>query len=254
MFRETRETQLNFSKYPILISVSVKFETSSKISGHLMLDKNVFQWTAKILSYTRKGFSDNALSCFLQMRRNGLEANDTTLSTTLTACANSMNLGFGSSLHGLILKLGPTGQLFVSSGLIKVYSKCDRIEDARKMFDEMPERDGVVWNSMISGCSQNGLNEEAVELFSGLIWEFRRWKRFVNDFTLASTLKACAGRSFLRFGQLVQNYAIKMGLDSNIYVGASVIDMYCKCEKLDSALRVFDRMRDRDVVYMEYNY
>ncbi|KAL8170560.1 hypothetical protein V2J09_022364 [Rumex salicifolius] len=182
------------------------------------------------------------------MRRNGLEPNQTTFSTTLTACADSINLGFGLSLHSLIHKLGFTRQPFISSGLIKVYSKCDRIEYARKVFDEMPEWDSVVWNSMISGCSQKGMNEEAFELFSGLIWGVRGWKRFVNDFILASILKACAGGGFLRFGQIVHNYAMKMGLDSNVYVGASVVDMYCKCERLDIALHVFERMGDKDVV------
>ena len=46
-----------------------------------------------------------------------------------------------------------------------MYLKCDRIRDARKLFDMMPERDVVVWSAMVAGYSRLGLVDEAKEFF-----------------------------------------------------------------------------------------
>ncbi|GAB2210310.1 hypothetical protein Droror1_Dr00015574 [Drosera rotundifolia] len=165
-----------------------------------MLDYNVVQWTSKIKSFSRKGLSDNALYCFRHMRRSGVEPNEITLSTALTACTTSMDENFGMGLHCLALKKGYSKQMFVSSGLIGVYSKCGDVYDARKLFDEMPKRDVVLWNSLISGFSQRGLGEEACSFFARLKRDCRDWNVLVNDFTLATVVNACAKMGFLRSG------------------------------------------------------
>ncbi|GAB4837207.1 hypothetical protein Ancab_002113 [Ancistrocladus abbreviatus] len=182
------------------------------------------------------------------MRRAGVEPNETTFSAIITVCAQSINKRFGLGLHSLVLRKGYLKQLFVSSGLIVMYSKCDCIDNARRLFDEMPERDAVVWNSMISAYSQNGLSDEAFSLFSRLTRDFSEWKTFVNDFTLASVLSACAKMGCLKSGESVHNYAVKTGFDSNVFVGGAILDMYCKCDSLDSARCFFDEMGNQDIV------
>ncbi|GAB2284837.1 hypothetical protein Dimus_019290 [Dionaea muscipula] len=214
-----------------------------------MWEKNVVQWTSKIMSYSRKGLTDKALACFLQMRRASVEPNETTLSTTLTVCAHSMDREtFGVGLHCLAFKNGYLKHLFVSCGLIGMYSKCGDVHDARKLFDEIPERDAVVWNSMISAYSQRGWGEEACSLFSNLTADCKDWNVLVNDFTLASVLNACAQMGFLGSGQCVHGFAIKTGFNFNVFVGGSIVDMYCRCGRVSSARCAFDGLENRDVV------
>lgn len=48
---------------------------------------------------------------------------------------------------------------------MSLYAKSGDLKTARQVFDKMPERSVVAWNSMISGYEQNGLANEAVDLF-----------------------------------------------------------------------------------------
>ncbi|KAK9273553.1 hypothetical protein L1049_018363 [Liquidambar formosana] len=213
-----------------------------------MFENNVVKWTSKIMDNARKGLNDKALACFLHMRRVGVEPNATTYSTTIAICAQSLQPSFGMSLHCLILKKGFMRQVFVASGLITMYSKNDCIIEARRVFDNMLERDAVSWNSMIAGYTRKGLNREACSLVYEMINGCTDWKFFVNHFTLASILKACASLGWSRIGRSVHGCAIKLGFDSDKFVGGVALDMYSKCGNLNMAHRVFDQMENRDLV------
>ena len=49
---------------------------------------------------------------------------------------------------------------------ISSYMKNGYIYEARKLFDEMPQRNTVTWNAMIRGYFQNGHFDEAVWLYN----------------------------------------------------------------------------------------
>lgn len=214
-----------------------------------MFGENVVQWTSNIKSYSKKGFFHKALSLFLKMRKAGIEPNEITFSTTLTVCSQSTNKYFGLSLHNLILKKGYERQLFVCGGLISMYFNYDRIRDARQVFDEMPERDEVVCNLMIAKYSQNGFSKDACRLFCGMVNGCVHWRGFVSDFSLASVVNACADHEgFCRLGESVHGYAMKIGFDSNEFVGSSLVGMYSKYDELGSARAMFDQLGSMDVV------
>ena len=44
------------------------------------------------------------------------------------------------------------------------YAKSGRFASARKLFDEMSQRESVAWSAMLAGYSQLGLNQEALSL------------------------------------------------------------------------------------------
>ncbi|XP_059644768.1 pentatricopeptide repeat-containing protein At4g13650-like [Cornus florida] len=213
-----------------------------------MLENKAVAWTSKILANARNGLNDKALACFKQLLRAAVEPNAETLSTTITVCARSSQPSFGTSLHCLVVKNGFMQHFFLASGLITMYSKCGCITKARRVFDEMLKRDAVSWNSMIAGYSQMGLNREAYGLFYQMINDCSDWKLFVNSFTLASVLKACAGLGCPKIGTSVHCCAIKLAFDSDMFVVGSTIDMYSKCGCLNMAHCVFDQMETRDLV------
>ncbi|GJU04442.1 pentatricopeptide repeat-containing protein [Tanacetum coccineum] len=74
-------------------------------------------------------------------------------------------LSNGSRVHCLVCKYGLCFDLFVANGLIDMYCKCGSLSHARKLFDEMPERDIVSWTNMISGYSNVGRVQESRVLF-----------------------------------------------------------------------------------------
>lgn len=50
-----------------------------------------------------------------------------------------------------------------------MHTKCGSIEEARKLFDDAPEKNVVTWNSMISWCCLHGHGQEAIKLFDKMM-------------------------------------------------------------------------------------
>ncbi|KAL8105273.1 pentatricopeptide repeat-containing protein At2g36980, mitochondrial [Apium graveolens] len=127
---------------------------------------------------------------------------------------------------------------------LKSLARAGHIVHARKVFDEMPYRDLVAWNSMLSSYSHLGLYKDALSLF--------HYMRITNirpdHFTFTSTLSACAGADELRYGQKVHALVVVLGYSQSLPVNNALIDMYGKCLSPLSAGRVFEELGLRNEV------
>ncbi|XWS37926.1 hypothetical protein CRYUN_Cryun19dG0087100 [Craigia yunnanensis] len=85
----------------------------------------------------------------------------------LKACSGSDNLRVGLKIHSAVVKVGLDLNLFIGNGLVAMYSKCRCLVQARRVLDEMPIRDVVSWNSMVSGYAQNGCFDKALDVLQG---------------------------------------------------------------------------------------
>jgi len=113
------------------------------------------------------------------------------------------------------------------------------------VFDEIPHRDLVSWNSMIAGYAKAGCAKEAVEVFG----EMGRRDGFEPDeMSLVSVLGACGELGDLELGRWVEGFVVERGMALNSFVGSALISMYAKCGDLGSARRIFDSMATRDVI------
>ncbi|KAH9320380.1 hypothetical protein KI387_043976 [Taxus chinensis] len=99
------------------------------------------------------------------MQRKGIRPDSFALSAILSACAKMASLQLGKELHGSILRSGFECDVVVGSGIVDMYVKSRSLEDACKVFDQIPERDVVTWTSMIAGYAQEGGIDEALRLF-----------------------------------------------------------------------------------------
>nr|UPT48951.1 pentatricopeptide repeat protein AaPPR1163 [Agave angustifolia] len=114
---------------------------------------------------------------------------------------------------------------------------------ARKVFDEITDRDLVSWNSMISGCVGMGFAREAVELFRGM----REAGFEPCERTLASVLKACGSLGDKELGKELEGFVEERGVEVESFVGSALVNMHGKCGDLVSARRVFDGMKKREL-------
>ena len=105
---------------------------------------------------------------FSEMQTEGLKPNVFVIPSVLKACAHMCDLRTAEKLHGVVLKNSFELDAFVSSALIDMYSKCMRIEEARKVFDEMSEKDLVSLNAVVSGYAQKGLPRDAMILVESM--------------------------------------------------------------------------------------
>ncbi|KAM7517798.1 hypothetical protein LguiB_016760 [Lonicera macranthoides] len=132
----------------------------------------------------------------------------------------------------------------VFNGLLKLYVNCGCVGSARKVFDEMRERDRASWSVMISGLVKNGFGYEALELFR----EMQVQGVDMDEFTLASVVGTCGHLGALDLGKWVHSYIDKEGVKVDVVLGTCLVDMYSKCGSLHDALKVFEGMCERDVM------
>ncbi|KAK1591181.1 hypothetical protein Q3G72_003570 [Acer saccharum] len=127
---------------------------------------------------------------------------------------------------------------------IVTLGKCGRITCARKLFDEMPHRDAVAWNAMLSSYSQLGNHREALSLFHRM----RISNTKPDHFSFTATLSACAGLNNLQNGAKIHALVIIFGYRCSLPVNNSLIDMYGKCLEPCSANKVFQETNEKNEV------
>ncbi|XP_009791455.1 pentatricopeptide repeat-containing protein At4g18520, chloroplastic-like [Nicotiana tabacum] len=146
-------------------------------------------------------------------------------------------------LHAIILKCMRSSTIFIENNLISVLVKLGRLDDARKVFDHMLERNVVSWTAMLNGYIRFGLDNEAMDFFGEFVRRGLQW----NSKTYVCVL-SMAGRSCdFELGKQVHAGIIKGGY-SNLILDSSVVFFYAQCGDLEGAFRVFDVIRRPDVV------
>ena len=129
-------------------------------------EPDVFSWTSIISGMVRDFQGKEAFGVFREMIAVGVRPSSVTISCLLPACGLLADEKRGAALHACAVLAGVEEDLFVSGALVDMYCKCGFLEEAAKMFDEMPDRSIVSWNSMIFGHANNGTISEALSLYN----------------------------------------------------------------------------------------
>ncbi|KAL7594036.1 hypothetical protein Lser_V15G31649 [Lactuca serriola] len=209
--------------------------------------KNHVTWTAMITGFSRNQDQIGAIECFRNMRAEGVEANQYTFPSVLTACGDSLAFKFGLQVHGCIVKGGFSGNVFVESALVNMYAKCGSFDNARIALESMEVDDVVSLNAMISGCVRQGFKQDALLLFKKMHTKNMK----IDDFTYPSVLNCFASLldpNTSNSSKSIHCLAMKTGFDGYILIGNALVDMYAKQGELQCARNVFDKMPERDVV------
>lgn len=194
--------------------------------------------------YAKFSSLDDAVSFLIRMRYDDVAPVVYNYTYLLKVCGDVGEIRRGKEIHGQLIVNGFSLDLFAMTGVVNMYAKCGQIDEAYKMFDRMPDRDLVSWNTIVAGFAQNGFAELALDLVTRMHEEGRR-----GDFiTIVSILPAVANVGSLRIGKAVHGYAMRAGFDSIVNVSTALVDMYAKCGRVETARLVFDGMKSRNVV------
>ncbi|CBI31172.3 unnamed protein product, partial [Vitis vinifera] len=228
-------------------------------------------WKSIIRCYTSHGLFLHSLSFFIQMLASGKYPDHNVFPSVLKSCTLMKDLRFGESVHGCIIRLGMGFDLYTCNALMNMYSKFWSLEEVntykkvfdegktsdvyskkekesyylgslRKVFEMMPKRDIVSWNTVISGNAQNGMHEDALMM----VREMGNADLRPDSFTLSSVLPIFAEYVNLLKGKEIHGYAIRNGYDADVFIGSSLIDMYAKCTRVDDSCRVFYMLPQHD--------
>lgn len=247
-----------------------------------MTERNVVSWNSLITCYEQNGPASEALNVFKKMMGSGLEHDEMTLASVVSACASLCAISEGREIHAQVIKFDCyRDDIIICNALVDMYAKCRRINEARWIFDrmtvrnvvsetsmvsgyarvarvqsakqlfsEMMDRNIVSWNALIAGYTQNGDNEEAL----GLFLQLKRKSAWPTHYTFSNLLNACANLADLKLGRQAHTHILKHGFrfqhgpESDVFVGNSLIDMYMKCGSVVDARQTFGNMVQRDCV------
>ncbi|CAN8287171.1 unnamed protein product [Cochlearia groenlandica] len=204
-------------------------------------DPGVVLWNSMIRGYTRAGLYREALEFFGYMSaKKGIEPDKYTLAFALKACTGCVDIDEGLRIHGLISEMGFESDVYIGTALVEMFCKGGDLVSARKVFDEMPERDVVTWNIMVSGLARYGLPGEALGLFRDMCLSCVD----IDHVTMYNLIPAVSKLENNVVCRCLHGFVIKKGFASAFSNG--MIDMYCKSADLNSAECVFEEVLSRD--------
>jgi pentatricopeptide repeat protein len=209
-------------------------------------EKDIVSWNTMVTAFVQNEFDLEGLLLCCQMQKAGFAADSVTLTAVLSAASNTGDLQIGKQAHGYLIRhvIESEG---LESYLIDMYAKSGHIEIAQRVFDGFgtDERDEVTWNAMIAGYTQSGQSEKAILVFREMLQAGIE----PTSVTLASVLPACdpLGGGICA-GKQIHCFAVRRCLDTNVYVGTALVDMYSKCGEISTAEYAFAGMTEKSTV------
>ncbi|KXG19489.1 pentatricopeptide repeat-containing protein At4g30700 [Sorghum bicolor] len=198
-----------------------------------MPEKTMESWNAMISGYAQNGLTEMAVELFQLMQELNVQPNPTTISSTLSACAQLGALSLGTWVHRIIAKENLELNVYVMTALIDMYAKCGSIAEARSIFDRMDNKNVVSWNAMISGYGLHGRGAEALKLYKSMLDACI----LPTSSTFLSVLYACSHGGLVDEGQKVfrvmtNEYRISPGIEHC----TCMVDLLGRAGKLNEAL------------------
>jgi pentatricopeptide repeat protein len=204
-----------------------------------MPERDVVLWTRMIGMCTENEHSIEALKLFREMQLAGVKPNTFTITSALPACAHLAVLHRGKEIHGYIIRQAFGINAIVGSALISMYTKCGSVEDACRVFNNINQRDVVLWTVMIAGYAMHGHGEEALNLFILMQQEGVK----PDHITFVGVLSACShaglvNEGWQHFNLMSQEYQITPRVEHY----ACMVDLLGRAGRLDEALDFISKM------------
>ena len=204
---------------------------------------NVVAWTQMIA----RSAPGDAVDLFLDMEEAGFLPDQFTLSSVISAATEKGFFQLGRQLHGRVIVLGLSGDVYVGCSLVDMYGKAaveESISESRKAFDRMREKNVMTWTAIISAYSQRRLEEQALDLFSKMMEE---GEVKPNEITLSAVLRAAGNISNVAAGEQIYTLAVKTGVASVNCLGNAFVSMYARSGRMGEARRALDNFLEKNL-------
>ncbi|XP_024545380.1 pentatricopeptide repeat-containing protein At4g18520, chloroplastic-like isoform X1 [Selaginella moellendorffii] len=244
---------------------------------------SVVSWTAMVSGYMENHEGEISLKYFEAMLAEGFATDAQAYLPALMACTSLaekeeptgfpgdrtmmvkvLSLERGMAVHSRARRSGDDSNSFVATSLINMYAKCGSLGDAERVFFVTRHRSSVLWTSMIMALAEGGEGKMALDLFQRMQDEGVEpdSRAFIAALSACSGLaskgektKKLTGRQqqqqqqrWLETGMELHSRAAKLGLEADIFVANTLVDMYSKCKCMYMARWVFEGMQQRSIV------
>ncbi|XP_047325652.1 pentatricopeptide repeat-containing protein At1g19720 [Impatiens glandulifera] len=226
---------------------SLKF-IKSKISLNRTLESPYPEREKRILdayidSLAKRGRLREAIAALDSVSSRGSKVTPKTFINLIDSCIALNSLDLGLQLHKR-LDLLSEDDPFVETKLVSMYAKCGNLGKARKVFDQMRERNLYTWSAVIGAFSRARKWSEVVDLFFLMMED----DILPDEFLFQKILPACGNCGNFEVGKLIHSIVLRCGMHHDIRLNNSILAVYAKCGDVFSVRRFFDKMDEKDVV------
>ncbi|XP_044418626.1 pentatricopeptide repeat-containing protein At2g17210 isoform X2 [Triticum aestivum] len=203
-----------------------------------MPERNIVTWSTVIAGCTHNGRPGDAIACAVAMREAGEIPNSVTILSVLEACADCAEMAASRCAHGMALRSGLALERDVSNALVDMYGKCGNLAAAMRVFNAMPRRDVLTWNSMISALGMNGRTRDALALVDRMEQE---GDITPNGVTMLAVLSACAHGGLVEEGvACFERMTATHSVEPQVEHLSCIVDMLARAGDLEGAARVIE--------------
>ncbi|KAL6522869.1 hypothetical protein OROHE_016716 [Orobanche hederae] len=218
--------------------------TSAELVFSGMQRKDKVTFNTLISGFAMRGAIEKSLELFYQMQAESLKPDSVTVACLFGTCASMGDLRKGLQLHSHAIKAGMCSDIIIEGSMLNLYVKCSDVKTAHKFFLATRKHNVVLWNAMLVAYGQMGRLEESFGIYSQMQIEGLQ----PNAHTYPSILRTCTSVGALDLGEQVHTQVIKTGFQPNVYICSVLIDMYAKNGELETALKIFRRLNEDDIV------
>ncbi|CAN6469276.1 unnamed protein product [Victoria cruziana] len=194
--------------------------------------RDVVSWNVLIAGYAQCGRSIDALMMFRGMQQvPGVRPNEVTVLGALSACSQLGVVDDGESVHVYARQNCLDRHCFVGNALIDMYAKCGRVDRAAEVFDEMPERSLVSWNTMIMAFAMHGRAHDALALYHRMMAE----EVVPDSVTFLAVLGACNHAGLVEEGRQLLHSMDEFCVVPNVKHYGCVVDLLGRAGRLVEA-------------------
>ncbi|KAK6919251.1 Pentatricopeptide repeat [Dillenia turbinata] len=233
------------SKLITLYSVCGRVEEARQIFNDGIESKHVNEsvWVAMAIGYSKNGYPKEALLLYCQMLSRSALPGNFAFSMAIKACSDLSDLRMGKAIHAQIVKSNNESDQVVDNALLGLYAHCGSLDEVFMLFEKMPQRNIVSWNSLISSFVSEDQLFESLELFRRMQLE----KMGFTWVTFTTILSVCSRITAFRSGKEIHAQIVKSATKPDVLVLNSIMDMYAKCGEMELCRKVFDAMQTRDL-------
>ncbi|KAH7442797.1 hypothetical protein KP509_02G002600 [Ceratopteris richardii] len=206
--------------------------------------RNIVTWNCLFAGYADYGACTEVFQSLERMTVDGIQPDIVTLVSILKVCANRGLITVGQTIHLELTKKGKEMNPYAGNVLVDMYVRCSLVLEAQNVFNRMPHRDYISWTTLIAGYADHGAAQEALNFFQQLQSE---------NISLDAPMFTCALRTCGNIGAKEKGLEFhvelyKKGMESNVFIGSTLVDMYAKWGCLTEAHEVLNGLPQRNVV------
>jgi pentatricopeptide repeat protein len=188
--------------------------------------------TVILVGFAQNGLEGKALELFAEMVSSVIYIDANTVSVVLGAFGASAPSALGKQIHALVIKKCFGGNTYVCNGLINMYSKCGELRESIQVFDGMPSKNSISWNSIIASFARHGHGSEVFRLFESMKADGAK----PTDVTFLSLLHGCSHVGSSKKGlEVLNSMSLQYGIQPRVEHYACVVDMLGRAGHLDGA-------------------